>query len=215
MLAFLPPFLMQVFQIPARFVLGMYLLIDNLLPFLSSGEGGVAHGAHIGGFVIGGRRRVAHGPADDRGPSHGDRGRRERPAGRRVRFARRSRRAAPRPPLAPTSTCPHPRPGDSSRPTRPWSSPAGCARPATPRPRSPSCGRRRGTCREGRASRGSRRSPGRSCSRTWGSPRPPTRTCSPPSRWGRSPRRRPEARRGLAAIEALQKRRIGRLHSTL
>ena len=30
MLAFLPPFLMQVFEIPARFVLGMYLVCDNL-----------------------------------------------------------------------------------------------------------------------------------------------------------------------------------------
>jgi len=54
MLAFLPPFLMQVFEIPARYVLGMYLVIDNLLPFFLSGEGGVAHGAHIGGFVAGG-----------------------------------------------------------------------------------------------------------------------------------------------------------------
>jgi membrane associated rhomboid family serine protease len=53
-LAFLPPFLMQVFQIPARFVLGMYLLVDNLLPFFLAGEGGVAHGAHIGGFIAGG-----------------------------------------------------------------------------------------------------------------------------------------------------------------
>jgi len=53
MLAFLPPFLLQVFVIPARIVLGFYLLIDNLLPFLLSGEGGVAHGAHIGGFVAG------------------------------------------------------------------------------------------------------------------------------------------------------------------
>ena len=54
MLAFLPPFLMQVFEIPARWVLGMYLVLDNLLPFFLSGEGGVAHGAHIGGFVAGG-----------------------------------------------------------------------------------------------------------------------------------------------------------------
>jgi membrane associated rhomboid family serine protease len=54
MLAFLPPFLMQVFQIPARIVLGMYLLFDNLLPLLFAGEGGVAHGAHIGGFIAGG-----------------------------------------------------------------------------------------------------------------------------------------------------------------
>ena len=53
MLAFLPPFLMQVFEIPARWVLGAYLVLDNLLPFLTAGEGGVAHGAHIGGFVAG------------------------------------------------------------------------------------------------------------------------------------------------------------------
>lgn len=53
-LAFLPPFLMQVFEIPARFVLGMYLVWDNLVPFFLAGEGGVAHGAHIGGFVAGG-----------------------------------------------------------------------------------------------------------------------------------------------------------------
>jgi membrane associated rhomboid family serine protease len=71
MLAFLPPFLMQVFEIPARYVLGMYLLVDNLLPFLFAGETGVANGAHIGGFVVGGlvawlsdRRGLAARPAD-------------------------------------------------------------------------------------------------------------------------------------------------------
>jgi membrane associated rhomboid family serine protease len=53
MLAFLPPFLMQVFEVPARLVLGAYLVLDNLLPFFLSGGGGVAHGAHIGGFVAG------------------------------------------------------------------------------------------------------------------------------------------------------------------
>ena len=53
-LAFLPPFLMQVFEIPARFVLGVYLVLDNLVPFFMAGEGGVAHGAHIGGFIAGG-----------------------------------------------------------------------------------------------------------------------------------------------------------------
>jgi membrane associated rhomboid family serine protease len=70
MLAFLPPFLMQVFQIPARIVLGMYLLFDNLVPLLFAGEGGVAHGAHIGGFIAGGmvawvmdRRGLAARPA--------------------------------------------------------------------------------------------------------------------------------------------------------
>ena len=41
--------------VPARLLLGMYLVVDNLLPFLlTTGDaGGVAYGAHIGGFVAG------------------------------------------------------------------------------------------------------------------------------------------------------------------
>jgi membrane associated rhomboid family serine protease len=52
---FLFPFIMTTLLFPARLVLGIYLLIDNLLPFLldHGGSGGVAHGAHIGGFVAG------------------------------------------------------------------------------------------------------------------------------------------------------------------
>ncbi len=52
---FLFPFLMNTFLIPARIVLGFYLVVDNLFPFLfsSPGAGGVAYGAHIGGFVAG------------------------------------------------------------------------------------------------------------------------------------------------------------------
>ncbi len=53
---FLFPFFMNVVQVPARLVLGIYLLLDNILPFLltrGSGGGGVAHGAHIGGFLAG------------------------------------------------------------------------------------------------------------------------------------------------------------------
>ena len=52
---FLFPILMTTVMIPARVVLGFYLLVDNLLPFiLTTGEGtGVAHGAHIGGFLAG------------------------------------------------------------------------------------------------------------------------------------------------------------------
>jgi len=52
---FLFPFFMNVVAIPARIVLGLYLVIDNLLPFVlgSRDAGGVAHGAHIGGFVAG------------------------------------------------------------------------------------------------------------------------------------------------------------------
>jgi membrane associated rhomboid family serine protease len=51
----LPPFVMQVFEVPARLVLGAYLVLENVLPYLVSEAGGpgVAHGAHIGGFVAG------------------------------------------------------------------------------------------------------------------------------------------------------------------
>ncbi len=50
---FLPPFFLDVIPISARVVLGIYLVFDNLLPFVLGGAGGVAHGAHIGGFVAG------------------------------------------------------------------------------------------------------------------------------------------------------------------
>jgi membrane associated rhomboid family serine protease len=52
---FLFPLLMNTFYLPARLVLGFYLVIDNLIPFLvNSGQAvGVAHGAHIGGFAAG------------------------------------------------------------------------------------------------------------------------------------------------------------------
>ncbi len=53
LLFLLPPFLMNVFEVPARIVLGVYLVADNLLPFLFAAGGGVAHGAHIGGFIAG------------------------------------------------------------------------------------------------------------------------------------------------------------------
>jgi hypothetical protein len=74
---FLFPFFMDVFLVPARLVLGMYLLLDNLLPFLivSGGAGGVAYGAHLGGFIAGGlaawvmgRRELTRAPEDYRAP---------------------------------------------------------------------------------------------------------------------------------------------------
>lgn len=55
-LVFLFPILMRVIEIPARIVLGIYLVLDNLVPFIFTiGQtgGGVAHGAHIGGFLAG------------------------------------------------------------------------------------------------------------------------------------------------------------------
>lgn len=54
MWVFLFPIFARVIELPARWVLGFYILIDNLLPvFLSPEGGGVSHGAHIGGFVTG------------------------------------------------------------------------------------------------------------------------------------------------------------------
>jgi rhomboid family protein len=51
---FLFPFYIGVVRIRATFVLVAYLVLDNLLPFLLVPEGGgVAHGAHIGGFIAG------------------------------------------------------------------------------------------------------------------------------------------------------------------
>ena len=68
------PFFMNMVYAPARLVLGMYLVIDNLLPFFMTrgvGGGGVAYGAHIGGFVGGlayawwsERREVRRRPAE-------------------------------------------------------------------------------------------------------------------------------------------------------
>ena len=52
---FLFPFILGTYLIPARWVLGFFLIVDNLLPFLLTrgGGSGVAHGAHIGGFIAG------------------------------------------------------------------------------------------------------------------------------------------------------------------
>jgi membrane associated rhomboid family serine protease len=51
---FLFPFYVGTVMLNARLVLAIYLIWDNVLPFLvSHGGGGVAHGAHIGGFIAG------------------------------------------------------------------------------------------------------------------------------------------------------------------
>jgi membrane associated rhomboid family serine protease len=50
---FLFPFFMNVILLPARWVLGFYVLIDNLLPFILGAQSGVAYGAHLGGFLTG------------------------------------------------------------------------------------------------------------------------------------------------------------------
>jgi membrane associated rhomboid family serine protease len=50
---FLFPIYLGVVQIPARIVLGIFVLIDNFLPVLFKAGGGVAYGAHLGGFFGG------------------------------------------------------------------------------------------------------------------------------------------------------------------
>lgn len=44
-----------VILVPARLVLAFYLIVENLLPFLTApaAGSGVAYGAHIGGFLAG------------------------------------------------------------------------------------------------------------------------------------------------------------------
>lgn len=49
----IPPLFLTTFLVPAPFVLGAYVLLDNLLPFLTTSGGSVAYGAHLGGFVAG------------------------------------------------------------------------------------------------------------------------------------------------------------------
>lgn len=73
---FLFPIFAKVLLVPARIVLGAYLILDNLLPFVVTRGvegGGVAYGAHIGGFVAGlvaawamNRREVHKRPAEFR-----------------------------------------------------------------------------------------------------------------------------------------------------
>ncbi len=52
----------QIIHVPARWVLGFYLLIENLLPFVlqSSPTSPTAYGAHIGGFFAGALYALAY-----------------------------------------------------------------------------------------------------------------------------------------------------------
>ena len=66
---FLFPFYVGTTMLSASLVLWAYLILDNVVPFLiAQDHGGVAHGAHIGGFIAGfavalamGRRRSDEG----------------------------------------------------------------------------------------------------------------------------------------------------------
>lgn len=50
---FLFPFLITTWHVPARIFLALYLIVDNVLPFVIGSESSVAYGAHMGGFVAG------------------------------------------------------------------------------------------------------------------------------------------------------------------
>ncbi len=47
------PFIMRTVEVGARWVLGAYVLLDNILPLVIGGGGGVSYGAHLGGFAAG------------------------------------------------------------------------------------------------------------------------------------------------------------------
>ena len=47
------PFIMNVVLVPARIVLGFYLILENVVPALIGSASSVAYGAHIGGFLAG------------------------------------------------------------------------------------------------------------------------------------------------------------------
>jgi len=48
------PFIMRTIEVGARWVIGFYILIDNILPLVvSGGAGQVSYGAHLGGFSVG------------------------------------------------------------------------------------------------------------------------------------------------------------------
>ena len=65
------PFFFDTILLPARWVLGFYLVVNNLLPFLSGTQSNVAYGAHLGGFAAGlaiawgGERLAWHWPWQD------------------------------------------------------------------------------------------------------------------------------------------------------
>lgn len=52
LLVLIPPAFPR-FDLGARLVLGFYIVVQNIFPALMGGEGGVAYGAHIGGFIAG------------------------------------------------------------------------------------------------------------------------------------------------------------------
>ncbi len=69
------PFFFDTVLLPVRWVLGFYIVADNLLPFLIGSDSNVAFGAHLGGFVAGlglalaGEALGWSWPWQDRGPA--------------------------------------------------------------------------------------------------------------------------------------------------
>lgn len=214
MLAFLPPFVMQVFQIPARYVLGTYLVFDNLVPFLlAGGGGGVARGAHIGGFIVGAiaawfaDRRTTTLPADvDVGAPEGV------PAGREtVRAALdagRPAEAARAYFALPASTARGALSAEEAMELSAWLRRNGHAKAALTLLR-----RVMGEAPRGTAPAEAYALAGEILLEDLGQPTAAYQYFLTALESGLPPERAAMVRRDLAAIEGLQKRRIGRLHS--
>ena len=47
------PWVMDVFFVSARWVLGFYVVFENLLPLATGASSNIAYGAHLGGFFFG------------------------------------------------------------------------------------------------------------------------------------------------------------------
>lgn len=69
------PFLVNTILVPARLVLGIFVIIDNFVPFLLGSHSGVAYGAHLGGFVSGALFAIAGNAFEwgNRDPATGER----------------------------------------------------------------------------------------------------------------------------------------------
>ena len=59
-LLFFFPIIMDIVRLPARLVIGFYIIADNLVPMLFGSESNVAYGAHLGGIASGILLAMAH-----------------------------------------------------------------------------------------------------------------------------------------------------------
>ena len=178
------PFLVDVIIVPARLVLGMFLIVDNLLPFLAT-RGTDERRRRIRGA----HRRFPRGVADclGDGAAGAYAGGQPRPNGpmptrqrtrRPTRFMPRSTRAGSRTRRAPTLRSTRRRRDGSWHPSSPWRLPTGYAAAAATKRRLPCTGGTCATIPTGLAAAAAHLGAGRSCSRRSTSRRRPISTFS-------------------------------------